>query len=404
MKPRSICPLLMSLILVISLLGCAAVQTRPSMQTTDPPLTEPLPAEPDPWGMTTMEIVRDMGIGINLGNTFEAYGDWVDQWGDGSVESYVTCWGSPIITREMIEGFAEEGFGVLRIPVHWFNLMGEDYTLSPEYLASVKQTVDWALDAQLYVIINIHHDEDGFFAGFPQNREASMAAYSKIWTQIAQAFRDYDQRLILESLNEEGCWDSLWNRWGGTRGKAEAYELLNAINQTFVDTVRGTGGNNERRHLLIAGYGTDIAATCDPMFRMPQDPAERCAVSVHYYTPPGFAILEEDAFWGKAARTWGTEEEQAELAMYMDMLKESFVDKGIPVIIGEYGCPKNNKDPEAVRRYLSAVCAAVYERQMCPILWDVTGLHYDRDNCRMVDRELIEVLRKVPEEKNGSGM
>ena len=110
------------------------------------------------FSMSSMEIVEDMGIGINLGNTYEACGDWIAQWGDGSVESYETAWGSPVITEKMIKGYADEGFGVLRVPVAWSNLMGEDYTISKEYMAAVREVVDWALKYDLYVIVNLHWD------------------------------------------------------------------------------------------------------------------------------------------------------------------------------------------------------------------------------------------------------
>ena len=348
--------------------------------------------------ITTMELVREMGIGINLGNTFESFGDWIRQYGDGSVQSYETAWGSPVITQRIVQGYAEAGFDVLRIPVHWFNLMDDNYNISGEYMSAVKETVNWALDTGLYVIINIHHDENGFFADFAAGKEEEhLAAYQKIWRQIAEAFRDYGDYLIFESLNEEGCWDSLWNRWGGTNGKARAYELLNRINQTFVDVVRASGGNNEQRHLLIAGYATGIDETCDAMFKIPDDPVNRCALSVHYYTPPTFAILEEDADWGKMRPTWGTDSDFAELKRYMDKTKAMLVDRGIPVIIGEYGCPKNNKDPESVQLFLFSVCQAAYERHICPILWDVTGSHYDRTNCRMYDQKLMDSLLSVLE-------
>ena len=348
--------------------------------------------------ITTMDLVRDMGIGINLGNTFESFGDWIGLYGDGSVRSYETAWGSPMITREIIQGYANAGFGVLRVPVHWFNLMDEDYNISREYMSAVKETVDWALDAGLYVIINIHHDENGFFADFAAGKEEEhLAAYRKIWSQVAEAFQDAGDYLIFESLNEEGCWDSLWNRWGGTNGKAKAYKLLNGINQAFVDVIRASGGNNAQRHLLIAGYATGIDETCDALFQLPDDPAHRCALSVHYYTPPTFAILEEDANWGKMRPTWGTDNDFAELNRYMDKIKAKLVDQGIPVIIGEYGCPKNNKDPESVRLFLFSVCKAAYERQICPILWDVTGSHYDRTNCKMYDQELMDSLLSVLE-------
>lgn len=342
--------------------------------------------------ITTMELVRDMGIGINLGNTFESCGDWIAQWGDGSVRSYETAWGSPMITQEMIQGYADAGFGVLRIPVAWSNMMGEDYTINEDYLAAVKEVVDWTLEAGMYAIINIHHD-NWWMADFPTNTEECMYHYSRIWEQVTDAFQDYGDYLVFESLNEEGCWDTVWNQYGSsTDGKEEVFSLLNEINQTFVDIVRGSGGNNPKRHLLIAGYATNIELTSDAFYQMPDDPAGRCAVSVHYYTPSVFAILEEDADWGKCRSTWGTDEDFQELQKYMDMIETHFIAQGIPVILGEYGCPKNNKDAESVRLFLTSVCKAAYDRQVCPILWDTTGLHYDRNSCQMVDSLLMEGL------------
>lgn len=348
--------------------------------------------------ISTQQVIREMGLGINLGNTYEACGDWIAQWGDGSVESYVTAWGSPVITQPMIQGYADAGFGVLRVPVAWSNMMGEDYTISAAYLATVKETIDWALDAGMYVIMDIHWD-NGWWSDFPTDRETCMYKYTRIWTQLCEAFRDYGDKLIFESLNEEGGWESLWNRYSGsTDGKQASFDLLTEINQTFVDIVRGSGGNNAQRHLLIAGYNTDFDLTCDDAYHMPVDPMNRCAVSVHYYTPSNFAILEEDASWGKMRATWGTDADFEQLNHYMDMVKETFTDKGIPVIIGEYGCPKKNKDPESVRLFLSSVAEAAYSRGLCPVLWDITDLHYDRSTCQMCDQQLQsnfqEILRK----------
>lgn len=344
--------------------------------------------------MTTMELVRDMGIGINLGNTYESCGDWIAQWGDGTPESYETAWGSPIITQEMIQGYADEGFGVLRVPVAWSNMMGENYTISQDYLGAVREVIDWALDCDLYVIMNLHYDS-GWIENMPTDKENCMEKYSAIWTQLCSEFQDYGDHLIFESQNEELGWSSLWNRWGGTNGKAESYALVNEVNQTFVDIVRSSGGNNEKRHLLISGYNTDIELTCDALFEMPDDPENRCAVSVHYYTPSDFAILEENADWGKVRSTWGTDADFAELNRNMDMLKTTFIDNNIPVIIGEYGCPKNNKDEDSVRLFLSSVCETAYENQLCPVLWDITGLHYDRDTCRMIDPQLKSAFQEI---------
>ena len=346
--------------------------------------------------ISTMELVRDMGIGINLGNTLESAGDWIAQWSDGSVHAYETAWGSPDVTKEMIQGYADEGFGVLRIPVAWTNRMTMDgtYTIDSEWMDRVTQIVDWTLDANMYAIVNIHWDY-GWMNDLPTNHDECIRRFTRYWEQISDNFKDYGDHLMFEAQNEELGWNTVWNRWGGTNGKAEAYAMVNEVNQTFVDTVRASGGNNSMRHLLISGYNTDVELTCDPMFRMPDDPAGRMAVSVHYYTPAGFAILEEDADWGKASSTWGSASEIQELERNMDKLKTTFIDKGIPVIIGEYGCPVKNKEPESVRRFLSSVCREAYERQLCPVLWDVTDAQYDRTAYRLKDTELKKAYAEI---------
>ncbi|MBQ9118498.1 MAG: glycoside hydrolase family 5 protein [Lachnospiraceae bacterium] len=356
-------------------------------------MATPAPVQEAMRDITTMELVRDMGIGINLGNTFESCGSWINS---SKVKNYETGWGSPVITEKMIAGYKEAGFGVLRIPVAWSNMMLEDYTIHPDYLARVKEVVTWAIDNDLYVILNIHWDS-GWWTNFPTDKEECMYKYVRIWTQLSEEFGEFSDYLMFEALNEEGCWDSVWNRWGGTTGKAEAYGLLNEINQTFVDTVRASGGNNAKRHLLIAGYATDIDLTCDAMFELPEDPAGRIAVSVHYYTPSTFCILEQDADWGKAKADWGSASDVQELTRNMDKLKTTFIDKGIPVIIGEYGVAKKNKTEEVVRLFLSSVCEEAYERQICPVLWDVTSNFYNRSKCEMYDKQLQKELLSVLE-------
>lgn len=351
--------------------------------------------------ITTMELVRDMGIGINLGNTFDACGDWIAEWSDGSTQAYETAWGSPVITKKIIQGYADEGFGVLRIPTAWSNMMVDDgsYTINEEWMQRITEVVDWTLESGMYAIVNIHWD-NGWVNKFPDNKDECMKRFEKMWVQISDNFKDYGDHLMFEAQNEELGWDTVWNKWQGDNGKVESYQLVNEINQKFVDTIRSSGGNNPKRHLLISGYNTGIDVTCDPLFKMPNDPANRMAVSVHYYSPAGFAILEEDADWGKAVSTWGTNAEYNELYSNLDMMKNSFIDKGIPVIIGEYGCPIKNKEPESVRRFLSAVCEAAYTRQLCPVLWDTPGGHYDREgSCQLNDRQLHDNFIKIVGER-----
>ncbi|MBR6616530.1 MAG: cellulase family glycosylhydrolase [Oscillospiraceae bacterium] len=376
----------------LSALFCAAAM----FCTTLLPTSSIAAADTSMRDITTMELVQDMGIGINLGNTLESAGDWIAEYGDGTTASYETAWGSPVITREIIQGYKNEGFGVLRIPVAWSNMMVQDgsYKINEEWMARVTEVVDMTLDVGLYAIINIHWD-NGWVNKFPENKTECMKRYTTMWTQISENFKDYGDHLMFESQNEELGWETVWNKWGGTQGKDESYALVNEINQTFVDIVRKSGGNNAKRHLLISGYNTGIDVTCDPMFKMPNDPAGRCAVSVHYYTPAGFAILEEDADWGKATPTWGSDADFNELNGWMDMMKTNFVDKGIPVIIGEYGCPKKNKDASSVHLFLKSVCEAAYTRNLCPVLWDITDVHYDRSTYKMVDQELKKAFVEI---------
>ena len=366
--------------------------STPMPMATNTPTPSPTPT-PTP-SMTTMELVRDMGVGINLGNTYEACGDWIAQWGAGTPESYETAWGSPVITEEMIKGIADAGFGVLRVPVAWSNMMGENYTIKKAYIDAVKEVVDWAIKYDLYVIINLHYD-NGWLENFPTDKEKCMRKYYRIWEQIAENFKDYDEHLMFESQNEELGWTSVWNPWGSTKGKAESFALVNEINQVFVDVIRASGGNNPERHLLISGYNTGIEHTLDELFKMPEDPVGRCAVSVHYYNPSTFAILTEDASWGKAQATWGTDAEVKDLIRYMEMLKTGFVDKGIPVIIGEYGCPTETKELESVRLFITSVCKEAYDRGLCPVLWSTPGGHYDRNSCKMQDEVLAEFFKNI---------
>lgn len=333
---------------------------------------------------TTMEIVDDMGAGINLGNTFDSTGNWFHD-----VPGQETAWGSPIITKKIIKGYADAGFGVMRLPVSWTVLMDDEGNINAEFIDRVEEVVNWILDSGMYCILNSHHD--GWSEKFYDDEAAAMELYEKMWKQICERFKDYGEKLMFESMNEVG-FDNMWNRYGGTQGKAEAFELFNKINQKFVDIVRASGGNNGERHLLIAAYWTDFVHACDELFEMPEDPKGRCAVSVHYYTPSTFCILSEDADWGKARSDWGSEADYDELNTHFDMMKENYIDKGIPVIVGEYGCTTSNKTREVAELWLNSVTEAALERDMCPVLWDTPGGEYDREKAEFKHPDFIKKL------------
>ena len=294
--------------------------------------------------LTAIEMARVMGNGINLTNTMEACS--VDNRipnRDPSI--YETMWGQPITTQEIIDGMRASGFKSLRIPVAWTNAMdfeNGDYTIGEAYLDRVEEIINYALNADMFVMINDHWDH-GWWSmfGHPEQevRDKAMEMYISMWIQIAERYKDYDHRLLFESANEE-----LGNRLndvtvfsptGGTLTENECYEMVRIINQTFVDTVRGTGGNNADRFLLVKGYSTDIEKTVDNRFVMPTDSAEdRLLLGVHYYNP--WSYCGDTA----GVSAWGTKAEVETMHNLLAKLTK-FTDQGYGVIIGEWGVLDN---------------------------------------------------------------
>ncbi|MDR3019711.1 MAG: glycoside hydrolase family 5 protein [Treponema sp.] len=339
------------------------------------------PEEPEGESMreiAAIKFVKDMGIGYNIGNN-------LDSW-NGE-----TAWGNVLINQGYIKALKNYGYKTVRIPVTWADNLGSapDYTINKLWLDRVQEVVDWCLAEKLYVIINIHHDGHGNSKSWIQNaakdypdNNANVLAVANqlaaVWKQIASRFSGYSDYLIFEGMNEIG-FDTIWNRYAGgqTAQKTEAYRILNVLNQKFVDTVRSFSGNNKSRFLLIPGYWTDIDNTCDPFFKMPKDSAkDRMIISVHYYTPWNFAGAGTSA-------TWGSDSERNQLNNLFNKMKINFIDKEIPVILGEYNVI-NNKLPNMENRvnWLLAVTQKCIDLGICPILW-CNG--YDENNNRFHD-------------------
>lgn len=350
-----------------------------------------------------------MGQGWNLGNTMEA----TRMTSSDKVVDYETAWAAPVTTKESIEGLKKYGFNTVRIPVAWSNMISDDgsYTINPEFLDRVEEIINYCLDNEMYVIVNDHYDR-GWWGQFgsenTQWREKAWARYETFWTQIANRYNEYSDRLIFESANEE-LGDRLNDQIDDMAGYAvgvnqtgvlsedEIYELVNLINQKFVDIVRGTGGNNTHRHLLIAGYNTDVDKTVDSelgRFIMPEDPANevnKLSVSVHYYTPSTYCIAEtEDNSWGYLD-TWGTESDIEEMRVNFEKMKK-FSDAGYGVMIGEYGvCAATKKGIPDYYYY-----AMKYSKEMgyLPIMWD-TGLWYNRANGLFKYGDVLEKILEI---------
>lgn len=365
--------------------------------STELPVSEPTTVQStDDTGeihkdLTALELSKLMGNGINLGNTMEAYGR--PEFGTGAdTSSYETYWGQPVTTEEMIAGMKASGFDSIRIPVAWTNMMNfesGDYTIDDAYLDRIDELITYAHNNDMYVIINDHWDGSwwGMFgSATEQTRDDAFAMYTSMWTQLAKRYSGYSDNLIFESGNEELgsrlndidiCKDS------GSLSEDECYEMTNRINQTFVDTVRAAGGNNENRFLLIAGYNTNIAQTCDDRFKMPTDTAsDKLLVSVHYYDPWNYCGTDSGNQWG----TRGDYETQNNDLKQMT----KFTDQGYGVIIGEYGVlaksdgTLKNNTLEFTENLLDN--CDLYN--FVPMLWD-TSSFYVRSKLEFSDDELL---------------
>jgi len=327
--------------------------------------------------ISAVDYVKGLGLAINIGNNLDAW--------DGE-----TSWGNPAITRAYILKLKEFGFKTIRLPITWAANMGDapGYIINAAYMTRVKTIVDWIIAEDMYCIINVHHDGHGTDSrvwiqdaskNYPDNAANADAVNNRlavVWTQIAGQFKNYSNLLIFEGMNEIG-FDDIWNRYGGADNpdtlarKTEAYRILKMLNQTFVDTVRSTGSHNLYRFLLIPGYWTDIQATCDSFFAMPSDTAnDKLMISVHYYTPWRFAGQAT----GNVTATWGSTSQVNELNNLFNMMKTNFIDKGIPVILGEYNVIRSRDETERVK-WLTAVTQKCIDLGINPVLW-CNGGHF----------------------------
>ena len=354
-------------------------------------------------GLTALEATRLMGNGINLGNTLEACDNNVGIKTNTPL-SYETHWGQPKTTQAMIDGMKAAGFDTIRIPVAWMtnatHLYEGDYTIDADYMDRVEEVVRYARKAGMYVIINDHWD-GGWYGMFgsesAETRALAMEAYKGMWQQIAERFRDYSDYLIFESANEElggrfdensplYCSDSVVTYLTDD----EQYALTNEINQTFVDVVRATGGNNATRFLLIAGYSTDINQTCDDRFQMPKDTVDsKLMVSVHYYDPWSYC----GASSAVSATKWGKVSDYEYLDQQLEKMTK-FTEAGYGVVIGEYGalpCSDGLKDNTLA--YHTAFLDACTKYDLTNCLWDCSGL-YKRVSQTFADDDILAMYQE----------
>ncbi len=319
--------------------------------------------------MNQSQITSAMGLGWNLGNQLEANSNGTPS---------ETAWGNPTITSSIFTAVKAAGFSTVRIPVSWLSYIGSgsSYTVNSAWMARVKEVVDMAIAADLYVVINVHGDgystvTGGWLLPGASDQTAIVAKFKSLWTQIATTFKNYDHHLIFEGMNEIGAdanydWETVYSY----------YTNINTYNQTFVDAVRATGGNNQKRWLIVTGWNTNIDYTVSEWqnFVLPTDSynsSPRIMVSVHYYSPWEFCGNEsyDVTGWGSSASStagWGNEDYMVE---QLSGMYNKFVSAGYPVFIGEFGCI--DKGNTSMRVYWAKTFVTYAKQYGCiPVWWD----------------------------------
>jgi aryl-phospho-beta-D-glucosidase BglC (GH1 family) len=377
----------------VSQLGAAPVViTIPSYNTS------PLPA--DATGMTSnaVELAAKIKLGWNIGNTLEATGG-------------ETAWGNPKVTKALIDLVKANGFNAIRIPCSWNQNLANSATaqISTEWLNRVKEVVQYCVDNDMYVIVNIHWDGGWLENNVTEAKKVENNAKQKaFWEQIATQLRGFDEHLLFASANEPNV------------DNATQMAVLTSYHQTFIDAVRSTGGKNANRILIVQGPSTDIEKTNKLMLTLPTDNvASRMMVEVHYYTPYQFCLMDKDADWGKMFYYWGADYhsttdtgrnptwgEEADLDKFFLSMKTQFISKGIPVILGEFGAIRRDLTGDALTLhlnsrayYLKYVVKQAKVNGLIPFYWDAGNMGvntmslFNRINNTVYDQQALTALQ-----------
>lgn len=360
--------------------------------------TNPLAADASGMGSTSVQLAAKMKMGWNIGNTMEAIGG-------------ETAWGNPKVTKALIDLVKANGFNAIRIPCSWNQYVENSSTakIKTEWLDRVKEVVQYCVDNDMYVIVNIHWDGGWLERNVTEAKKVENNAKQKaFWQQIATHLRGFDEHLLFASANEPAV------------ENAAEMAVLTSYHQTFIDAVRSTGGKNAYRNLIVQGPSTDIGKTNTLMTTLPTDNiANRMMVEVHFY-PYQFTLMTEDADWGKAFYYWGagnhsttdaahnaTSGEETDLSKLFLSMKTQFVDKGVPVILGEFGAiRRSNLTGDALALHLKSradfytfVVKQSKANGLVPFYWDAGNLGvntmslFDRSNNTVFDSQALTGLQ-----------
>ena len=354
--------------------------------------TKPIAADATGVGSTAVQLASKIRLGLNIGNTLEATG--------GKSETY---WGNPKITKEFITFVKQSGFNAVRLPTSWDQYSNQATAeIEASWLSRVKEVVQYCVDNDLYVIVNIHWDGGWLENNVKVTKQAQNNAKQKaFWEQIATQLRGFDEHVIFASANEPNV------------ETAEEMAVLLSYHQTFVDTVRATGGKNANRVLIVQGPSTDIEKTNKLWTQLPTDTLkDKLMAEVHYYTPWNFTGMTKDESWGNQFFYWGKDfhsttdtahnptwgEEDTVDSLFKSM-KTQFVDKGIPVIVGEFGAVKRSNltgadlklHLDSRAHYFNYVVKQATANGLLPFYWDIGEL-LNRNTNTVLDQQDLDAL------------
>ena len=328
--------------------------------------------------MTAMEFASEMRIGWNLGNTFDA------PMGE-------TAWGNPMTTKELLLKVKELGFETIRIPISWGKHVSAspEYSIDEDFMKRVDTVVNDALDAGLHVIINSHHDNDIYMPS-SENSQQAKEYLTAIWTQIGNHFVNAPYRLIFETMNEPRVVGTSYE-WGIDLKNADcmaAVEVVNELNQASLDAIRATGGKNADRFVMVSPYAAAPGSAVTSSFKLPEDSADgKLMVSVHSYAPYSFAldIHSNDTDFGR--------KDENEIRSILKNINHRFVEKGIPVVIGEMGC-LNKNNPEDRYNWAKTFVSAAKEYGIPCVWWDNGQINGSGENFGLINRRRITVYEQ----------
>ena len=343
---------------------------------------------------TALEIVNDMGLGYNLGNSFDSYNISIKI---DNPDDQITLLGNPVPTKKLISNIKKSGFKTIRFPITWINFIDEYGNVNPEWMKRVKEVVNWIIGKSLYCIINIHNDgEEG---NWLYDKLNAKEKYINLWSQIAEEFKDRNEYLIFESMNNP----IYYYTFSQTN---LAYNNLLNFTQAFVDTIRNSGGYNKERLLIISGMNANYVDTCSKYYKMPIDPYNKLAISFHYFIPDGFTLNENDL--SNFHMTWGDEEDYETLIKNFDIMKEYYVDKNIPVILGEVGVvTEYNRELLSIHKYLYSIFSLSSDYNGIMVcLWDTSNKnigdmnYFNRETYEWYDKTIQDFIYKISRKKH----